>query len=296
MHIVKEKRGFMKRFRIHLIFLLIIAFYVEIGIVKIMSDSQMERLSLKTVSDMKFRDQEIGEKMLEYIIYKSNPGKEVGLYLLESNFGYEAFSKEYKDRDFEKLYKKWKHQDGWETYFQWITAIWNEVEYFPIPDSETDESLTVSFSNAWMSERTYGGKRGHEGTDIMANKNVSGIYPVLSMTDGVVTKKGWLEKGGYRIGIEASSGAYFYYAHLESYAAVNIGDQVKAGEILGYMGDTGYGPEGTTGQFPVHLHVGIYIYPGEEMSVNPYWILRYLENRTLKYAYSCGDIKKSMLY
>ena len=52
-----------------------------------------------------------------------------------------------------------------------------------------------------------------------------------------------------------------------------------AGQILGRMGDTGYGPEGTTGQFAVHLHLGIYIQTKrtEELSVNPYWILRYLE-------------------
>ena len=88
----------------------------------------------------------------------------------------------------------------------------------------------------------------------MASKNVAGIYPIVSMTDGIVRSKGWLEKGGYRIGIEAPSGAYFYYAHLHSYASLEIGDEVQAGELLGFMGDSGYGVEGTTGKFPVHLH------------------------------------------
>ncbi len=46
-------------------------------------------------------------------------------------------------------------------------------------------------------------KRGHEGIDIMALKNQRGLYPVLSMTDGVITNLGWLEQGGYRIGITA---------------------------------------------------------------------------------------------
>jgi len=134
-----------------------------------------------------------------------------------------------------------------------------------------------------MAERTYGGKRGHEGTDIMADKNERGLYPIISMSDGVVTKKGWLEKGGYRIGITSPNGVYFYYAHLDSYANVSVGDKVSAGDILGYMGDSGYGPEGTTGKFDVHLHLGIYIYPnGEETSVNPYWILRYIENKKVK--------------
>lgn len=54
------------------------------------------------------------------------------------------------------------------------------------------------------------------------------------------------------------------------------------------MGDTGYGKtEGTTGNFDVHLHLGIYIKTDhmEEMSVNPYWILRYLEKRRLTFTY-----------
>ena len=65
------------------------------------------------------------------------------------------------------------------------------------------------------------------------------------------------------------------------------GDRVRAGELLGYMGDSGYGPEGTTGQFDVHLHFGIYLYQnGEEYSFNPYHLLCYLEKHKLKYAYS----------
>ena len=64
-------------------------------------------------------------------------------------------------------------------------------------------------------------------------------------------------------------GRIFYYAHLDSYANLKVGDQVKAGQLLGFMGDTGYGEAGTKGMFPVHLHLGIYIYPdGTEMSIN----------------------------
>ena len=49
------------------------------------------------------------------------------------------------------------------------------------------------------------------------------------------------------------------------------------------MGDSGYGEEGTTGEFPVHLHLGIYLKEGtEEISVNPYPVLRYAENARIK--------------
>ena len=168
-----------------------------------------------------------------------------------------------------------------------LKDVEKDVSYFPVAESSVDKALKISYVNSWMAERTFGGKRGHEGVDIMASKNQSGLYPVLSMTDGVITNLGWIEKGGYRVGIVSDSGIYYYYAHLDSYSNIKEGKRVKAGELLGYMGDSGYGSEGTTGKFAVHLHVGVYLYKdGHEISVNPYYILCYLENKKLKYAYS----------
>lgn len=211
-----------------------------------------------------------------------NVGKKVGIYLLECEFGYQPWEKEPSNYAFSQMEKKWRKQDGWDPYLEMTEAIWNDVKYFPIPEF-TNANLTVSYVNTWMTERNYGGKRGHEGTDLMASRNERGVYPIVSMTDGIVSKKGWLEKGGYRIGVTAPNGTYFYYAHLASYADLKEGDEVKAGDILGYMGDSGYGPEGTVGQFAVHLHLGIYIYPeGKEVSINPYWVLRYIENKKVK--------------
>lgn len=166
--------------------------------------------------------------------------------------------------------------------------IWKDVQYFPVPESKTNQDATVSFENSWMFERNFGGKRGHEGTDIMAGINKRGYYPVVSMTDGVVEKIGWLTKGGYRIGIRSPLGGYYYYAHLYCYADdIKAGDPIKAGQLIGYMGDSGYGSEGTVGQFAVHLHVGIYVNneEGEEISINSYPVLKYFEEKTLQYAY-----------
>ena len=162
-------------------------------------------------------------------------------------------------------------------------AIWHDIVYFPIP-AERGGILHVSFENSWMSQRTFGGKRGHEGTDIMASYNQRGHYPVVSISDGIVEKTGWLPQGGYRIGIRSPSGAYFYYAHLYDYAeGISEGCNVKAGELLGFMGDSGYGEEGTVGKFDVHLHMGIYLNDekGEEFSINSYWIMKYLEDKLL---------------
>ena len=61
--------------------------------------------------------------------------------------------------------------------------------------------------------------------------------------------------------------------------------RLRAGQIIGYMGDTVYSKvEGTRGNFPVHLHFGIYIYEGDrEISINPYEILKKFENTILRY-------------
>lgn len=270
-----------------LLFVLLFSFVAEVWISKLQLLGKMERLGEKTVMKMEFRDQQVGEEMICRFDEKQSRGMQAGIYLLESDFGYQKFPYPYKEQTFQREKKKWEKKKAWESYLKINQAIWDDVKYFPIPESTTDKKATVVFENGWMKERNYGGKRGHEGTDLMASKNVAGYYPVISMTDGVVHSKGWLEKGGYRIGILAPSGGYFYYAHLDSYADIEEGDRVQAGDILGFMGDSGYGDEGTTGKFPVHLHVGIYVYPnGQEMSVNPYWVMRYLEQHKLKCAYS----------
>ncbi len=168
-------------------------------------------------------------------------------------------------------------------------AVFQDLKYFPIPKSSRPETPDVTFENSWMDKRTYGGERGHEGCDIMGMERGRGFYPVVSISDGVVEKAGWLEKGGWRIGIRTPSGLYLYYAHLYDYSRQwKEGDTVRAGELLGFMGDSGYSAvEGTVGNFDVHLHLGMYLRTDhyEELSVNPYWVLKYLEKKRLVYGY-----------
>lgn len=169
-------------------------------------------------------------------------------------------------------------------YRRWMNETEKEMKYFPLPETANNKKFKLTFENSWMMERTYGGKRGHEGCDLMVSNSETGLHPVLSMTNGIITNIGWVEKGGYRIGITSKSGTYYYYAHLHSFGNKIKGDTVMAGEVIGFMGDSGYGKEGTTGKFPVHLHIGIYKYDdGEEISVNPYYILKKCRKQRLKY-------------
>jgi murein DD-endopeptidase MepM/ murein hydrolase activator NlpD len=185
-----------------------------------------------------------------------------------------------KRSDMKKLILQVSQNKTYQELKKYYYAILNDIKYFPIPLKENGDSY-VTFEDSWYADRNFGGARKHEGTDLIPEYNISGLYPIISITDGVVEKIGWLEKGGYRVGIRAPSGAYFYYAHLESYAEdLKQGDKIKAGQLLGFMGDSGYGPEGTTGMFVVHLHLGIYIdTPDGELSVDPYYILLYLQSQ-----------------
>ena len=265
----------------------LLAFFAVLNTGVLISVSGFQRLQKPVVSQPDFRRQPVSETMQVYLKQATDPGRDVGLYWMATDFENRRFPGKVSPSGFQKLYRQWRNQTGWDAYVQSCRAIWNDVKYFPLPQSLDDTEDKISYVDSWMFERNYGGKRGHEGTDIMAEKNTPGYYPVVSMTDGVVTEKGWLEKGGWRIGITAPTGAYFYYAHLDSYAELEKGDPVKAGDLLGYMGDSGYGEEGTTGEFPVHLHLGIYLKEGtEEISVNPYPVLRYAENARIKCVYS----------
>lgn len=170
--------------------------------------------------------------------------------------------------------------DEFSLYMNLVDDIFTELQCFPVVKEER-EVYPVTYEDTWGAERTYGGERTHEGCDLIAVSNERGKYKICSMTDGVVKNIGWLEQGGWRIGIQSDLGVYYYYAHLDSYEkAFEEGERVVAGQILGRMGDSGYGKEpGTKGNFAVHLHVGIYVKDalGHERAINPYWYLKRLE-------------------
>lgn len=235
-----------------------------------------------------FRNFSISGENYEYLMTLAEKNPDVFseyaavLYTQEgfSLLGKEAFrySKRQLDSDRKKLTSL--KAEAFDAMVSALQAVFSDLQCFPAQDF-TDETGTysISYENGWMAPRNFGGKRSHEGTDLMAEKNERGLYPVISATDGVVEKIGWLPQGGWRIGIRAPHGAYFYYAHLAEYAKeFTVGEQIAAGELLGLMGDSGYGEEGTVGQFPVHLHFGIYLNDkeGKEISINPYYVLEIL--------------------
>ena len=133
--------------------------------------------------------------------------------------------------------------------------------------------------------RSFGYRRPHLGHDMMGLVGT----PIIATESGYVDALGWNRYGGWRIGIRSfDKKRYYYYAHLDSYAPLSVGDTVTAGQLLGFMGNTGYSKvEGTKGKFDVHLHFGIYVTDenGTELAVNPCYLLKTIENKVLYYQY-----------
>ena len=167
---------------------------------------------------------------------------------------------------------------------EYLIKIYGNVNYFTIAYLNSNKG-TYPYDNSWGSSRDYGGNRKHEGIDIMYSENKPDVVPIVSVSDGTIVKKGWLELGGNRLLIKTRDNMKFYYAHLASYAqGLEEGMKVRAGQLIGYMGNTGYGPEGTKGKFDVHLHFGMYFSEkGEEISINPYFLLKFLDINKLYY-------------
>lgn len=131
---------------------------------------------------------------------------------------------------------------------------------------------SYSFNDTWGEGRSFGGRRIHEGTDIFAGYGT----PVLSTCYGYIELIGWNRLGGWRIGLRSADNVYFYYGHLSAYARdIKQGIIVKPGQVIGYVGSSGYGRPGTSGKFPPHLHFGVYKDTGtREWAFDPYPMLR----------------------
>ncbi|MFC5702869.1 M23 family metallopeptidase [Cohnella faecalis] len=146
---------------------------------------------------------------------------------------------------------------------------------FPLPVSSV-----YSYRSTWGNRRSWGGYRIHEGTDIFAGYGV----PVRSTCFGIVEVKGWNPFGGWRIGIRDLDNLYHYYAHLSGYEkSIKPGDVVRPGQVIGWVGSSGYGRPGTQGKFPPHLHYGVYRDRGlVEWAFDPYPMLHRWESAEKK--------------
>lgn len=133
-------------------------------------------------------------------------------------------------------------------------------ERLPIPVKGIKAS---QLKDTWGAARSSG--RRHEGIDIMAERGTK----VLSTTAGVIVDMRNNNLGGKVIWIAGPAGSYHYYAHLDGHKRdLDVGDRIKKGQLLGYVGNTGNARGGSP-----HLHYGIYLEGKGRAAVNPYFYL-----------------------
>lgn len=107
--------------------------------------------------------------------------------------------------------------------------------------------------------RSFGFKRKHLGNDLMGGLGT----PIVAVEGGVVEVMGWNRYGGWRVGIRSfDNKRYYYYAHLQKdhpFAdGLQEGDIVQAGDLIGFMGRTGYSDKENVNNIEtVHLHFGL---------------------------------------
>ncbi len=107
--------------------------------------------------------------------------------------------------------------------------------------------------------RSFGFARKHLGNDLMGSLGT----PIVAVEGGVVEAMGWNRYGGWRIGIRSfDSKRYYYYAHLQKdkpfAPGLAVGDLVQAGDLIGFMGRTGYSDKENVNNIEtVHLHFGM---------------------------------------
>lgn len=118
---------------------------------------------------------------------------------------------------------------------------------------------SYSHSDDFGNKRSFGFARKHLGHDMMGSLGT----PIVAVEGGIVEALGWNRYGGWRIGIRSfDSKRYYYYAHLQKdhpFAdGLEVGDTVQAGDLIGFMGRTGYSDtENVNNIETVHLHFGM---------------------------------------
>ena len=141
------------------------------------------------------------------------------------------------------------------------------------------EGFWFSHYDDFGDSRSFGYKRRHLGNDLMGSIGT----PIAAVEGGTVEAIGWNRYGGWRIAVRSFDGKRsYYYAHLRRNKpykeGLEIGSKVRAGEIIGYLGMTGYSSEeNVNGMNVPHLHLGMQLIFNEVQKEgnNQIWIDMY---------------------
>lgn len=145
-----------------------------------------------------------------------------------------------------------------------VVSKWQQVnllqQELPTENSLPSPLPEQHLTDTWGGARSEG--RSHEGIDIFAPRGT----PIQSTTQGIISKVGDDRLGGRVVVVVGPGGAGHYYAHMEDYANISTNDWINAGDVIGYVGNSG-----NAKSTPTHVHYGIYI---NGRAVNPYPLLQ----------------------
>lgn len=232
------------------------------------------------------------EKALEYDIstHKNDEKVKIDWVQVLAYLGakYGGDFKQYKEADLEQIVSRMKNGDKikdiaktmkyYDYYYRVYSAVLGGFTGWYNTDAEDEngkitevkdyglcvfspiaKGFPYSHYDDFGTGRSYGYKRKHLGHDLMAATGT----PVIAIETGTVEIMGWNQYGGWRIGIRSlDKKRYYYYAHLRQNRPFNPsikeGTVVNAGEVIGYVGRTGYSTTENTNNIDAsHLHLGM---------------------------------------
>ena len=209
----------------------------------------------------------------------------------------DQFAKKIKDSgSVQEVAKDMKYYDY---YYEAYSAILRE--FLGLREDETygmkvflpiAKNYSFSHYKDFGTSRSYGFSRTHLGNDLMGSIGT----PIIAVETGTVFHLGWNQYGGWRIGIRSLDGQrYYYYAHLRKdhpyVPELKEGVTVEAGDVIGYLGMTGYSIKENVNNINVpHLHFGMQVIFDEsqidnskEIWIDVYNIVEFLKNRSSVY-------------
>lgn len=170
--------------------------------------------------------------------------------------------------------KKEGEENGWE-------EIYGLKAFSPIA-----KTFPYCHYSDFGASRSYGFSRPHLGHDMMSAVGT----PVIAVESGTVEIMGWNQYGGWRVGIRSfDRKRYYYYAHLRQNRPFHVdlkeGGTVKAGDVIGYVGRTGYSSKENVNNInQSHLHWGMQLVFDESQKEcdNEIWIDIYALTKLLE--------------
>lgn len=257
--------------------------FLSVIIIKYLT-AQNPAIKIENVQAMRAPYETVAQLHELSVKHKKDFAELLSVYMLDNNFFDTKTALPSNDELMEKYIKKYgrlKSRYGkkkFEPYKNIIKTMLREVKYFPVLEND-GLNRGYFYGDNFGLMRTDGV---HYAIDIVDRENISGRLDVFSMTDGVITEIGISKEDGYHIGVTTEAGNYYYYAHLHGIEmSLKKNDEVKAGKLLGTMGNSGTS-EAETG-YAVRLHISVLVKSpladGNEDSfyVNPYIFLKFVE-------------------